>query len=294
MNKKKQRGRWFLKKRYFVLYILLVIMLLAHGCLSFRMSDKKWEKELTEKGQAKPTIHNYEVEGRNIHYVHVGNDTLPLFIFIHGTPGSASGFKDYLADTSLSNHIQMISVDRPGFGYSDFGKSVKALEDQSRYLKPMLERHASAPKIFLVGHSLGGPVIARMAMDYEELMNGLIMLAPSIAPELEPFEWYRKPMDWAAIRWAIPTVMRVSNQEVLPVKGDLTKMLPLWNKITIPVVVLQGEKDVLVPKENAFFAKQMLINSERVDIYMLPNENHFIVWSQYDKVVELIMKEIEE
>jgi pimeloyl-ACP methyl ester carboxylesterase len=291
MSKKKRNP--FLKKRYIPLYLLLVVMLFAHGCLSFRVSDEDWKKTLADKGQIEPTIHNYQVEDRNMHYIHVGNDTLPLFIFIHGTPGSSNGFEDYLADTMLTNHIQMISVDRPGFGYSDYGKPAESLAQQSIYLKPILERHKNASKIYIVGHSLGGPVIARMAMDYEELMDGLIMLAPSIAPELEPYEWYRKPMNWRGLRWAIPTVFRVSNQEILPVKGNLTEMLPLWKNITIPVIVMQGEKDVLVPKENAFFAKKMLINSERVDIHMLPEENHFIVWSKYDEIVKLIMKEVD-
>ncbi len=290
---KKGKRRRFLKKRYLFLYFLLAIMITAHGCLSFRMSDAKWEKTLTKKGQVAPTFHNYQVGDRNIHYVHVGADTLPLVIFVHGTPGSSSAFSDYLADTSLSNHVQMISVDRPGFGYSDYGRAVRSLEEQSALLKPMLERHKKAPKIILVGHSLGGPIIARMAMDYEELMGGLVMIAPSIAPELEPYEWYREPMDWWGVRWAIPTVMRVSNQEILPVKGDLTEMLPLWKDITIPVVVIQGEKDILVPKENAAFAQKMLVNSKRVDIYMYPKENHFLVWTQYADCVKYLIREAE-
>lgn len=290
-KKERKKRKWFLKKRYFILYFLLAIMITAHGCLSFRMSDAKWEKELAKKGQIQPTFHNYQVGERNIHYVHVGADTLPLVIFMHGTPGSASAFSDYLADTNLSKHVQMISVDRPGFGYSDYGWAVRSLEEQSMLLKPLIERHPKAPKVILVGHSLGGPVIARMAMDYEELITSLVMIAPSIAPELEPYEWYREPMDWAAIRWVIPTVMRVSNQEILPVKDDLTEMLPLWENITIPVIVIQGKKDMLVPWQNATFAKKVLINSQRVDIHMYPKENHFLVWTQYDDCVKYILKE---
>ena len=268
-------------------------MTIAHGCLTFRMSDAKWEKSLTEKGQVKPTFHNYQVGDRNIHYVHVGNDTLPLVIFIHGTPGSSSAFASYLEDTNLVKHVQMISVDRPGFGYSDFGRAVRSLEEQSRLLKPMLERHAQAPKVIMVGHSLGGPMIARMAMDYEELMDVLVMVAPSIAPELEPNEeWFRVPMDYPVVRWMVPTVMRVSNQELLPVKGDLNEMLPLWKKITLPVIVVHGSKDKLVPVGNADFAKKMLTNSSRVDVYIYPEENHFVVWSKYDDIVKYILAEL--
>ena len=46
-------------------------------------------------------------------------------------------------------------------------------------------------RIMLIGHSLGGPVIARMAMDYPDAYQGLIFVAASIDPEMEKEEWYR-------------------------------------------------------------------------------------------------------
>ena len=65
-------------------------------------------------------------------------------------------------------------------------------------------------------------------------------------------------------------------------------MLPLWKQITMPVTVLQGEKDCLVPKENANFANKMLLNSKKVIINMIPNANHFIIGSKYNEIVDAI------
>ena len=60
-------------------------MVTAHGCLTLRTTDDTWQKNLTKKGQVTPTFHDYQIESRNIHYIHIGNDTLPLVVFMHGS-----------------------------------------------------------------------------------------------------------------------------------------------------------------------------------------------------------------
>ena len=91
-----------------------------------------------------------------------------------------------------------------------------------------------------------------------------------------------------------PKALRVCNQEILPLEGELRKMLPLWEKITVPVTVIQGEKDNLVPKGNADFAKRMLVNSKKVKLEMIKGGNHFILWSLRDKVIDSIIELIDD
>ncbi|MFK7981591.1 MAG: hypothetical protein AB8G86_16530 [Saprospiraceae bacterium] len=92
------------------------------------------------------------------------------------------------------------------------------------------------------------------------------------------------------MRWLIPKALRVCNQEILPLEGELRKMLPLWETIRIPVTVIQGEKDNLVPKGNADFAKKILVNSKKVKLEMIKEGNHFILCSLRDKVVQEILE----
>ena len=56
-------------------------------------------------------------------------------------------------------------------------------------------------------------------------------------------------------------------------------MLPLWSKISVPVIVIQGEDDALVPKENAYFAQRM-VNPNLLRLQLEPDVNHFIPWNQ--------------
>ena len=123
-------------------------------------------------------------------------------------------------------------------------------------------------------------MIARMAMDYPELIDNLIIVAGSIAPDLEPYEkWFRIPMDFTPISILIPASFRASNHEILYLKPELEKMLPLWKNIRQPVIVIQGGKDFLVNPKNADFAEKMLVKAKSLKIVRVDTMNHFMPWS---------------
>ena len=246
--------------------------------MTIRMTDKKITKYFEGKS-TKPTFHFYEKNNRKIHYASIGNDSLPLVIFVHGSPGSWDAFISFFKDSTLYSRAKIISVDRPGFGKSGLGKVETSLEEQASLLLPLLKLNKSKKLPLLVGHSLGGPVICRMAMDYPKLAGGLLLIAPSIDPGLEKNEWYRHIGDFFLVRPLLPKEFDVSNREILPLKKELIKMVPLWKNIIIPVTVIQGDKDDLVPPGNAYFAQKMLINS-KVKLQILNGVNHFIPWSR--------------
>ena len=146
------------------------------------------------------------------------------------------------------------------------------------HLRPILEAHENQRPIILVGHSLGGPLIARMAMDFPELVDGLVLVAPSIDPELEPYEWYRAPLATPFLRWLLPRSFRASNDEIYKLKPELEEMIPLWPKVRANTIVIQGMKDNLVPPANADFARKMITNAP-VRLVIEKEMNHFIPWT---------------
>jgi pimeloyl-ACP methyl ester carboxylesterase len=243
-----------------------------------------------EKKIQKGTLHQYTFDHQKINYLMVGSDQLPLVIFVHGSPGSLSAFIDFMADSILLKQVQLISVDRPGFGDSNFGYGEKSLKRQAQVLKPILEKYKYGRPVFLVGHSLGGPVIARIAMDYPELIDGLIIVAGSIDPKLEPNEtWFRAPLATPFLRWVLPRSFRASNQEIYHLKPELQEMLPLWANIKARTIVIQGKKDELVDPGNADFAKKMMVNAT-VDLVLIDNMNHFVPWTNPELIRDAILK----
>lgn len=267
---------------------LLVVFL--PQCVSIRMSDKKVTDYFANR-PVKPTFGYVGQAEKPIHYARIGADTLPTVLFIHGSPGAWDAFIGFFADSLLYQRAQLISVDRLGFGKSGFGKVERSLQAQAAAIAPLLSLGKSGRKPMLVGHSLGGPVAARLAMDYPDLVGGLILVAPSIDPALEKQEWYRPLGEAFPFRQWLPAELRVSNEEILPLKAELEQMLPLWATIRVPVIVIQGEDDPLVPPGNAAFAKRVLTNAP-VTIQMIPKMNHFIPWSRPDLIREAILHQL--
>jgi pimeloyl-ACP methyl ester carboxylesterase len=278
------------RRKWGVLFFLSIIIITAtlHSCMTFRSSPTEVDTYFKKKNVDAAQL-SYKVGFREIHYVKTGDETKPLVVFIHGSPGSLSAFIHFLADTSLVHRTELISTDRPGFGYSNFGNGVGSLHDQCEILRPLLEKHKDNRPLILVGHSLGGPLIARMAIEYPNLVDGLIIVAGSIDPELEPNEtWFRAPLATPFLSWVLPRSLRASNEEIYHLKPELEKMLPLWADIKCPVIVIQGKKDSLVPAANADFARKMLVNAP-VEFVLIDDMDHFVPWSNPELIHQAIL-----
>ncbi len=282
----------FAKRLLLALLMLFGLSQLTAGCFSFRMSQEEVEKAFAGR-PLQPTFHNVTVGDRTIHYAEIGPDSLPVAFFVHGSPGSWSAWVNFFKDDTLLVAVKMVAVDRPGFGDSSgFGRGEPSLEKQAAYLKPVVEAaKKKGQRVILIGHSLGGPLIARMGMDYPALIDGLIFVAASNDPALEPHEWYRKPGDFFLVRGMLPKSLRASNQEIIGVKPELERMLPLWKNIHQPSIIIQGEKDVLVDPGNGIFTKQQLVNAP-VELIMVPGMNHFVPWSHPHLIRNAILRQV--
>ncbi len=234
------------------------------------------------------TSGHYQTQGRTIHYVESGDAQNPLVLFVHGSPGDWSAFDSYLVEAELLRRFHMISVDRPGFGSSGFGHYVTSLREQAALLSPLLERAGSAGAL-LVGHSLGGSVIARMAMDYPLRVAGLLLVAPAIDPALEELRWYNRLASLSMVRLILPQALDASNQEILPLKAELEKMLPLWSQVQIPTIVIQGLQDRLVSPGNADFAEKVLGNAP-LRVERVTSAGHFILWERPNLIKRTLLE----
>lgn len=258
--------------------LMMITLGFASSCISFSMKQEKVDAFFEAK-KYQPRYHQYQFEGRTMNYVEIGDPTLPPVVFVHGSPGSWDAFIGYMGYEPLLEKAHLISVDRPGFGKSGRGKPEKSLVKQAASIMAALACNQSGKPAVLVGHSYGGPVIAQMAVDFPEQVGSLIMIAASVDPELEETKWFQIPADWLVFSWMVPKDLRTSNREILPLRGELQKLLPRWPEIKIPVTIIQGEKDGLVPPANADFAQKQLVNAT-IDMVRKQELNHFIPWTQ--------------
>lgn len=252
------------------------------GCMEFRMTPREFDDYY--RGVERPTVTTFPYGERTVNFVEAGDDSKPLVLFVHGSPGSWSAFAHFLRDTLLRNDFHLISADRPGFGYANFGWAEPSLQKQSDFLYQVLKMYPEK-KAILVGHSLGGPVVARMAMDYPGRVAGLLLVAPSIDPALEPDEWFRPLLRNFVARTFTPISLYVSNEEIIGLEEELELMTPEWAQLRVPVYMLQGTDDTLVPMENAYYPGRFMPDT-LVKVQLLEGVNHFIPWSHPQEIVK--------
>lgn len=250
--------------------------LLYYTFYNFHRSDEQLRK-VFEARQVAVQIQTYFVGGRLLRYAATGKPDNPLVIFVHGAPGSLDAFADYLTDPELLQHFYLISVDRPGFGASGYGDALTSIAGQAAMLSPLLRlnHHHQAP--LLVGHSYGGPIVGKMAMDYPGQVGALLMLAPAVDPDLEKVFWVSYPFRLKPIRSLLPDVWKVTHEEKMQHSAELRKMQQRWHEVSQPTMIIQGQKDKVVHPRNADFLKRKM-QQAKVTIIYHPHLDHMIPW----------------
>lgn len=268
--------------------ILLLWLMLAQSCMKMRISDNKAKEKFAAQNVVlkTPVI---TIHGFPLHYAQTGSDSLPTLLFVHGTPGSWDAFAAYLRNKELLQHYRIISIDRPGFGYSNFGHAMN-LTEQTKIITAWMDSVNNHQPFIIIGHSMGGPLVVKLAAARPAYTKALVILAGAMDPAAEKPEKWRPVLFKTPLNYLVPGAFRPSNEELWYLKTDLKEMQPDYEKITCPVYILHGTKDILVPYSNVAYMQQMLTKTDSVFVTTFEKENHFIVWTREKEIVELLMK----
>ena len=273
--------------------ILIVGFIVYNMQSGFRYSDKQTlayfkKRNIPVKIRTTPYLDN------QLHWVETKRaslkDDAPVVMFVHGAPGSGSDFYGYLADSALLDRAMVVAVDRPGYGHSMYGKAMISIADQAKAIKTIVDQY-SGRKIVLVGHSYGGPIAAKMAMDYPNQIQSVIMLAPVNDPDHEKIFWFSYIGIWKATRWMLSGAWRTSGSEKFSHAAELAKMQPGWQTISKPITHLHGMKDDLAPPVNIDFSKKN-IPSNMLDLHVMPKAGHLIPFFNKDETRQVILRAI--
>ncbi len=293
MKKIRRRGRWFrILLRIvvgFILFFIAACFVFDHF-VQFRRSDKELNKFFVENHIA-GKIGYYTSHERKLRYVIIGSDSLPTLLYIHGSPSSMSLYRGRFSDKTILKTFRVLAIDRPGYGYSGFGHPEPSIQKQSEMISALLDSvYKVKHPVIVVGGSFGAPIACRLAMDHQELVDGLVITGPAIGPGREKVFWFAPIIESPLIRWFIPRMFKSANTEKLHHKKELEKMLPYWKNIRVPVMYLQGAKDHLIDTSNASFAREHLVNAPYLDIYFFPNRHHYLAQYEWPTIKDRIMK----
>ncbi|WP_395644949.1 alpha/beta fold hydrolase [Terricaulis sp.] len=119
-----------------------------------------------------------EAEGARLHVLEAGPTRAQRVLLIHGASANLRELWHPLADSLATDH-RVIAFDRPGYGHSTRPRrGAHKLAAQAQMAAAVLRAAGDGPAI-VVGHSLGGAVALRLALDFPALVSGLVLIAPA-------------------------------------------------------------------------------------------------------------------
>lgn len=152
----------------------LILGLLAFAALTIWKSarnDRLVEAEYPPEGTL------ITVGGKQVHYVDQG--TGPVVLLLHGAGGSTRDMTFSLAGRMAQTH-RVITVDRPGHGFSDpLHSRGESPQEQARHLWALVDALGLGDgPIRIAGYSYGGAVALAMALAAPDRVAGMLLVAP--------------------------------------------------------------------------------------------------------------------
>jgi pimeloyl-ACP methyl ester carboxylesterase len=254
-----------------------------------------------------------------------GDSTL---LFVHGLANYLAVWNEQLSGLQL--HAQCISIDLPGNGLSADGDFPYSMDFYVDTVAEFIEKK-KLQNVMVVGHSMGGQIALLMALKYPNLVSKIVLIASSglesfNATEITIMEHMLDMgqlwgMDTSYLETSINQSFYSNNatskiivkelkqlaENQKPgewhkrVMGNIKAMLreavlPSLDKIKLPVLIIFGEHDAMIPNKLIHFldstksiaqkASSLLENSE---IRMIPHAGHFVQLEKFELVNESIV-----
>ncbi len=224
---------------------------------------------------------------------------------LHGFGSSLHTFEPWAR--ALENEYRVIRFDLPGSGLSEPDPSGVYTDVRSMELLQQLMDRLDVQSAVLIGNSIGGRLAWRFAASHPDRVMKLVLISPD-GYASPGFEYGRRPEVPAVMnlmRFVLPkTLLR---QNIVAAYGDpdalteetlqryhalllapgnrlamvermrqtvLVDPEPFLRKIEIPVLLLWGEKDAMVPASNASDYLRVLSNAELVSFPSLGHVPH--------------------
>jgi len=190
------------------------------------------------------------------HYVTGGEGS--ALVLLHG---GANDWKEWEANvSSLSQRLRVYALDLPGFGLTPKPKARYTLSFLASFLLGFIQAVA-LEQVSLAGHSLGGGVALKFALQFPQMVKKLILV--------DAWGFGRVTL----LGWLIATSCNLWRRVFRPDKfypflekepgsGNHWIRVEDLTRLETPTLLIWGEKDLYLPVSQAHRAHQLLPNSD--------------------------------
>ena len=193
-----------------------------------------------------------------LHYVEQGNGT-PL-VLVHGIGGSTAGWA--AVQPQLAQQLRSIAIDVRGFGESDKPDGPVTPELWASDIAGLLDE-LQIDRAVILGHSMGGVIAQRFALDFPKRVLALILESTSSQVNDAARAYWEQQAgasdspQWASAARAVSRIQFTSE----------------LNRIAVPTLILQGLTDPRTPPGGSVIMSRNIPGAELV---MLEDTGHNI------------------
>jgi pimeloyl-ACP methyl ester carboxylesterase len=240
------------------------------------------------------------VNGETLHYTDNGGAREGALLLIHGSGGSHKNWPSLLREQKGPG---VIALDLPGHGLSQ-GKgrdSVDAYAD----VADAAARALGLSRAVVCGHSLGSAIALALALRYPPWLAKLILVGAGARLRVMPVIFELLKTDYAkAIEMtgaavfgpgAPPDLIRETGEAMsaLPwqvLYGDFTAcdrfdVMARLGEITLPTLVVAGDKDVLTPLK---YGRRLADNIQGARLVVLEGAGHLMAMEKPEEFVRAV------
>ncbi|MHA1310684.1 MAG: alpha/beta fold hydrolase [Candidatus Helarchaeota archaeon] len=248
-----------------------------------------------------------EINGVNIFYQDSDPNSTSnqkTIIFIHGAGENSNLWKFQFSE--LSKYFRIISIDLPGHANS----SAELELSMDLYLKCIdkLILHLDRNKITLAGHSMGGAICMSYFLKYDNV-DSLILIGTGAKLKVSSLIFESLQSDFNSAINQISSIAMYSKSKPLIefVKAESLRttsktyiadfnicnkfdIMDQVKKITVPTLIICGEKDLLTPQKYSIYLNEKIKKSI---LQIIPNAGHD-VHIEKSSVINQIIKNFVE
>lgn len=222
------------------------------------------------------------VEGVRLHVRDDGPRDAPAVLMLHGMGSSLHTWEPWAE--ALDDRFRVIRIDLPGAGLSSADPTGDYSDERSLAVLRALQDRLKIGRWSVVGHSIGGRIAWRYAAAYPDRVDRLVLISPDgfASPGFEYGKPAEVPSVLEAMRFALPKSMLRANiavgyadpaaltdetttryHDLMRAPGGRAALLarmrqtvlvdpePRLRTIRLPVLLLWGQKDAMIPIANA-------------------------------------------
>jgi pimeloyl-ACP methyl ester carboxylesterase len=279
--------------------LALVVALLGLGVALWQPDVPRAQLEAEYAG---PTSRFVTVDGVRFHVRESGRPDGQAVLLLHGFGASLHTWEDWAR--ALEPDFRVVRIDLPGFGLTGADPQRNYTDDRAVVLLAGLLDALGILRTDVIGSSMGGRIAWRFAAERPERVRKLVLMAPDgfASPGRGYDQRNKVPLMMRVLPYTLPTpllraglapayadpgVLRPEvleryramllapgvRQAVLDRTEDnvLVDPLPYLRRIQVPVLLLWGEEDRMVPARHAADYAAVLADSRTV---VLPGLGH--------------------